>query len=194
MEVTAGKDPGWQEITPKYNQFLAGRNLCFRTSWRRCSLLSPGGLSQATPGSEWTVTPKPQGLVRNMQDSGLVGWERSVSPNAEQPFVIAVTREAGEWNGGESELSPPGLPCLAKAGLRRARWARSRKPVPHLSPYCPEPEYPRTPSTVSIFSPASTCAQMHVLVWGALKVLDLAEGKARSWHHWLTEWFNTPHL
>lgn len=25
------------------------------------------------PGSEWAVTPKPQGLVRSLQDSGLVG-------------------------------------------------------------------------------------------------------------------------
>lgn len=86
------------------------RNPCFQNSWRKFSLQSPGVLSQATPGWEGTVTPKPQGLVRSLQDSSLVGWERSISPNAEQPFVITVTREAGEWSTEKVSCSPVCVP------------------------------------------------------------------------------------
>lgn len=87
---------------------------------------------------------------------------------------------------------PHQLPAPHRGRAETHHWVRRRRPVSHFGG--PGLEYPRTLFPVWLFSPASTCAQMHILFWGTLKVLDLAEGKARSWQHWQTQQFNTPHL
>lgn len=151
--------------------------------------VQPSVCRQTVPGypEQWAHRDtQAQGLVRSLQDSGLVSWERSVSPNAEQPFVITVTRDAGEWSSREKELFPNVSPRL-----RCTHWKRRRKPVPHLGSALPWAGISKDILTSVNIQP---CIHLHSNAqsgFGILKVVDLAEGEARSWHRWPTQWFNT---